>query len=91
LFALKALLDLQALNSNNVRGGTCLTEAGGAKKIGCRVLGISRFTSESPGKPIDDCVIEIGGPLGRGFGWETRGRFSMSEELVQRTTFVIPR
>ena len=32
LFALKALLDLWALNSNNVRGGTCLAEAGGAKK-----------------------------------------------------------
>jgi len=25
---------LQALNSNNVRGGTCLAEAGGAKKSG---------------------------------------------------------
>ena len=34
LFALKALLDLGALNSNNVRGGTCLAEAGGAKKSG---------------------------------------------------------
>ena len=33
LFALKASLDLEALNSNNVRGGTCLAEAGGAKKI----------------------------------------------------------
>ena len=34
LFALEALLDLEALNSNNVRGGTCLAEAGGAKKSG---------------------------------------------------------
>jgi len=34
LFALKALLDLEVLNSNNVRGGTCLAEAGGAKKSG---------------------------------------------------------
>ena len=34
LFALKALRDLEALNSNNVRGGTCLAEAGGAKKSG---------------------------------------------------------
>jgi len=25
---------LEALNSNNVRGGTCLAEAGGAKKSG---------------------------------------------------------
>jgi hypothetical protein len=37
LFALKALLDLRALNSNNVRGGTCLAEAGGAKKSGWEV------------------------------------------------------
>jgi len=37
LFALKALLDLQALNSNNVRGGTYLAEAGGAKKSGSRL------------------------------------------------------
>ena len=34
LFVLKALLDLEALNSNNVRGGTCLAEAGDAKKSG---------------------------------------------------------
>jgi len=34
LFSLMALLDLQALNSNNVRGGTCLAEAGVAKKSG---------------------------------------------------------
>ena len=34
LFALKALLDLDELNSNNVRGGTCLAEAGGTKKSG---------------------------------------------------------
>jgi hypothetical protein len=34
LFALKALLDLEALNSNNVRGGTGVAEAGGAKKSG---------------------------------------------------------
>ena len=34
LFALEALLDLEALNSNNVRGGTCLAKAGGAKKSG---------------------------------------------------------
>jgi hypothetical protein len=34
LFALKALLDLETLNSKNVRGGTCLAEAGGAKKGG---------------------------------------------------------
>jgi hypothetical protein len=34
LSALKALLDLQALNSINVRGGTCHAEAGGTKKIG---------------------------------------------------------
>ena len=34
LFALKALLDLEALKSNNVRGGTCLAEAGGAMKSG---------------------------------------------------------
>ena len=34
LFALKALLDLEALNSNNVRGGTCLAKAGGARKSG---------------------------------------------------------
>ena len=33
LFALKALF-FKALNSNNVRGGTCLAEAGGAKKSG---------------------------------------------------------
>jgi hypothetical protein len=39
LFALKALLDLQALNSNNVRGGTCLAEAGGAKKSASGQLG----------------------------------------------------
>jgi hypothetical protein len=32
LFALKALLDFEAQNSNNVGGGTCLAEAGGAKK-----------------------------------------------------------
>ena len=32
LFALNALLDSEALNSNNVRGGTCLAESGGAKK-----------------------------------------------------------
>ena len=38
LFALKALLDLEALNSNNVRGGTCLAEAGGAKKSGWLTL-----------------------------------------------------
>ena len=38
LFALKALLDFQALNSNNVRGGTCLSEAGGAKKSGWAAL-----------------------------------------------------
>ena len=37
LFALKALLDLEALNSNNVRGGTCLAEVGGAKKSGWRL------------------------------------------------------
>ena len=35
LFALKALLDLEVLNSNNVRGGTCLAEAGRAKNGGC--------------------------------------------------------
>ena len=34
LFALRALLDLKALNSKNVRGGTCLSEADGAKKSG---------------------------------------------------------
>jgi len=34
LFALEALLNLEALNSNNVRGGTCLAKAGGAKKSG---------------------------------------------------------
>jgi len=34
LFALKALLDLEALSSNNVRGGTCLAEAGGVKRSG---------------------------------------------------------
>jgi len=34
LFSLMALLDLQALNSNNVRGGTCLAEAVVAKKSG---------------------------------------------------------
>ena len=39
LFALKALLDLQALTSNNVRGGTCLAEVGGAKKSASSLLG----------------------------------------------------
>ena len=34
LFALEALLNLEAPNSNNVRGGTYLAEAGGAKKSG---------------------------------------------------------
>ena len=34
LFALKALFDLEALNSNNVRGGTCLAQVGGAKRSG---------------------------------------------------------
>ena len=38
LFALEALLNLEAPNSNNVRGGTYLDEAGGAKKSG-RVSG----------------------------------------------------
>ena len=37
LFAPKAWLGSEALNSNNVRGGTCLAEAVGAKKGG-RVL-----------------------------------------------------
>ena len=34
LFALKALLYLEVLNSNNVRSGTRLAEAGGAKRGG---------------------------------------------------------
>ncbi len=34
LFALKAMLDLEALNSNNVRGGTCDADAGSATKSG---------------------------------------------------------
>jgi hypothetical protein len=33
LFALKALLDWEATNSNNVKGGTFLAEARGAKKL----------------------------------------------------------
>jgi hypothetical protein len=32
LFALKALLSCEATNSNNVKGGTFLAEAGGAMK-----------------------------------------------------------
>ena len=34
LFALKALLDLEAMISNNVKGGTMLAEAGRAKNDG---------------------------------------------------------
>ena len=48
LIALKALLDLEALNSNNVRGGTCLAEAGGVKKSGS-------------GRDNDDLYVGTGG------------------------------
>ena len=54
LFALKGMLDLEALNSNNVRGGTCLADAGSATKSG-RVGGSAHLDHRHLTSRLHEC------------------------------------
>ena len=76
LFALKALLDLEALNSNNVRGGTCLAEAGGAKKSGWGRCGLCGLRLGVVVAELLDKLLELGGHFGQLFSGHLGGSCS---------------